>query len=98
MVGFSRFCDQRDGEGQGSLGRPQRAAWVAAPDAASVGQMKVGGESTRLIVLRGNSGSGKSSVAAEVRARHGRGIALVDLSDRCKRNMLRELCFHVPYM
>jgi hypothetical protein len=33
--------------------------------------------STRLVVLRGNSGSGKSSAAAEVRARYGRGIALV---------------------
>jgi predicted kinase len=54
-----------------------------------VGRVKVGGESTRLIVLRGNSGSGKSSVAAEVRARHGRGIALVG-QDNLRRVVLRE--------
>jgi len=51
--------------------------------------MSVGGESTRLIVLRGNSGSGKSSVAAAVRARHGRGIALVG-QDNLRRVILRE--------
>jgi predicted kinase len=54
-----------------------------------VGRVKVGGESTRLIVLRGNSGSGKSSVAAEVRAWHGRGIALVG-QDNLRRVVLRE--------
>jgi predicted kinase len=89
VVGFSRFCDRRDGESQGSLARPQRAAWVAAPVAASVGRVKVGRKSTRLIVLRGNSGSGKSSVAAEIRARHGRGIALVG-QDNLRRVVLRE--------
>jgi hypothetical protein len=35
-----------------------------------------GSESTRLIVLRGNSGSGKSSIAAEIRAWYGRRIAM----------------------
>ncbi len=44
---------------------------------------------TRLIVLRGNSASGKSSVAAEVRARYGRGIALVG-QDNLRRIVLRE--------
>ncbi|MBP8539203.1 zeta toxin family protein, partial [Streptomyces sp. MK37H] len=39
--------------------------------------MRVGSAATRLIVLRGNSASGKSSVAAGLRARHGRGLALV---------------------
>jgi predicted kinase len=51
--------------------------------------VNVGTESTRLIVLRGNSGSGKSSVAAEVRARYGRGIALVG-QDYLRRAVLRE--------
>ena len=51
--------------------------------------MEVGTRSTRLIVLRGNSGSGKSSVAAEVRARHGRGMALIG-QDYLRRIVLRE--------
>ena len=51
--------------------------------------MRTGAESTRLIVLRGNSGSGKSSIAAEIRARHGRGIALVS-QDNLRRVVLRE--------
>jgi len=42
-----------------------------------------------LIVLRGNSGSGKSTVAAEIRARYGRGIALVG-QDNLRRIVLRE--------
>jgi uridine kinase len=33
---------------------------------------------TRLIVLRGNSGSGQSTVARAVRERYGRGCALVE--------------------
>jgi guanylate kinase len=36
-----------------------------------------GTTATRLIVLRGNSGSGKSTVARAVRERYGRGCALV---------------------
>ncbi|MFI1720805.1 AAA family ATPase [Streptomyces sp. NPDC020489] len=44
---------------------------------------------TRLIVLRGNSASGKSSVAAGVRARYGRGVALVS-QDTLRREVLRE--------
>jgi hypothetical protein len=51
--------------------------------------VEVGTGSTRLVVLRGNSGSGKSSVAAEVRARYGRGIALVG-QDYLRRIVLRE--------
>jgi predicted kinase len=51
--------------------------------------VSAGTGSTRLIVLRGNSGSGKSSVAAEVRARYGRGIALVG-QDNLRRVVLRE--------
>ena len=45
--------------------------------------------STRLIVLRGNSASGKSSVATGLRERYGRGIALVR-QDVLRREVLRE--------
>jgi predicted kinase len=48
-----------------------------------------GSASTRLIVLRGNSASGKSSVAAEIRSRYGRGIAIVG-QDNLRRAVLRE--------
>ncbi|WP_395571759.1 kinase [Streptomyces sp. BK79] len=51
--------------------------------------MKVGGEQTRLVVLRGNSASGKSSVAAGLRDRFGRGLALV-AQDNLRRVVLRE--------
>jgi chloramphenicol 3-O-phosphotransferase len=47
------------------------------------------GSQSRLIVLRGNSGSGKSAVAAAIRARYGRGIALVG-QDNLRRIVLRE--------
>jgi hypothetical protein len=43
----------------------------------------------RLIVIRGNSASGKSSVAAEIRRRHGRGLAIVG-QDNLRRQVLRE--------
>ncbi|GAA1748715.1 kinase [Streptomonospora arabica] len=44
---------------------------------------------TRLIVLRGNSAAGKSTVAAELRRRYGRGIAVV-AQDNLRRVVLRE--------
>jgi predicted kinase len=49
----------------------------------------VGTDDTRLIVLRGNSASGKSSVAAGIRERFGRGLALVG-QDNLRRIVLRE--------
>ncbi|MFF3966395.1 kinase [Streptomyces griseorubiginosus] len=49
----------------------------------------VGTEETRLIVLRGNSASGKSSVAGGLRERFGRGLALVG-QDNLRRIVLRE--------
>ncbi|MET7897163.1 AAA family ATPase [Streptomyces mirabilis] len=49
----------------------------------------VGTEETRLVVLRGNSASGKSSVAAGLRERFGRGLALVG-QDNLRRTVLRE--------
>jgi predicted kinase len=44
----------------------------------------------QLVVLRGNSGAGKSSVAAELRRRCGRGLALV-AQDNIRRTILKEL-------
>jgi predicted kinase len=49
----------------------------------------VGTEETRLVVVRGNSASGKSSVAAGIRDRYGRGVALVG-QDNLRRVVLRE--------
>jgi predicted kinase len=49
----------------------------------------VGTPETRLIVLRGNSASGKSTVAREIRARYGRGIAIVG-QDNVRRDILKE--------
>ncbi|MEV6250397.1 kinase [Streptomyces sp. NPDC051742] len=51
--------------------------------------MTVGTQDTRLIVLRGNSASGKSSVAAGIRDGFGRGLALVG-QDNLRRIVLRE--------
>ncbi len=48
-----------------------------------------GSESTILVVLRGNSGSGKTTTAREVRLRCGRGIAIVS-QDVIRRDLLRE--------
>jgi uridine kinase len=43
----------------------------------------------RLIMIRGNSASGKSAVAAELRRRHGRGLAIVGQDD-LRRPVLSE--------
>lgn len=51
--------------------------------------MTVGSAQTRLIVLRGNSGSGKSSVAMVLREAYGRGLAWVS-QDLIRRIILRE--------
>ena len=51
--------------------------------------MRVGSEQTRLIVLRGNSGSGKSSVARALRDAYGRGVAWVS-QDLIRRIILGE--------
>lgn len=48
-----------------------------------------GSAGTKLIVLRGNSASGKSTVAAGIRSRRGRGIAIVG-QDHLRRIVLRE--------
>ncbi|MEU8790870.1 AAA family ATPase [Streptomyces sp. NPDC048643] len=49
----------------------------------------VGNAESRLVLLRGNSASGKSSVAAGLRDRFGRGLALVG-QDNLRRLVLRE--------
>lgn len=49
----------------------------------------VGTQDTRLIVVRGNSASGKSSVAAGLRERFGRSLAIVG-QDNLRRTVLRE--------
>lgn len=52
--------------------------------------MPIGSESTRLIVLRGNSGSGKSTVAQALREAYGgRGVAWVT-QDLIRRIILKE--------
>lgn len=48
-----------------------------------------GSATTTLVVIRGNSGAGKSSVARALRARAGRGVALVE-QDYLRRVVLRE--------
>lgn len=45
--------------------------------------------SARLIVIRGNSASGKSTIAAAIRKRHGRGLAVIS-QDNIRRVILRE--------
>jgi predicted kinase len=50
---------------------------------------KLGDTTTRLVVLRGNCGSGKSTTAQEVRRRVGRGVAWVE-QDYLRRILLRE--------
>ncbi|RLP99584.1 kinase [Micromonospora sp. CV4] len=51
--------------------------------------MRTGTPDTILVCVRGNSGSGKSSIARELRRRHGRGCALVE-QDYLRRIVLRE--------
>lgn len=51
--------------------------------------MRIGSATTRLVVIRGNSASGKSAVAAKIRARYGRGLAIVG-QDNLRRVVLRE--------
>ncbi|MFC8449335.1 AAA family ATPase [Kitasatospora sp. NPDC057223] len=63
---------------------PTQEATAKAPVRESVGS-----PATRLCVLRGNSGSGKTSIATGIRRRYGRGIALVG-QDTMRRSVLRE--------
>ena len=58
--------------------------------ASFAGVAGTGSDETRLIILRGNSGSGKSSTAAEIRRRHGRRDLAVVGQDNLRRDVLRE--------
>jgi hypothetical protein len=49
----------------------------------------VGSPQTRLVILRGNSASGKSTIAKLLRERLGRGVAWVE-QDYLRRTVLRE--------
>jgi predicted kinase len=51
--------------------------------------VRTGTEATRLVIVRGNSASGKSSVAGGLRDAFGRGLALV-AQDNLRRVVLRE--------
>lgn len=62
---------------------------MASGSAHSESVMTVGTEETRLIVVRGNSASGKSSIAAGLRERFGRNLAIVG-QDNLRRDVLRE--------
>jgi len=62
---------------------------VVSAAIGSVTIVMVGTEETRLVVLRGNSASGKSSVAVGLRENFGRGLALVG-QDNLRRTVLRE--------
>ncbi len=64
-----------------------KRGWHARPVTAVT---PTGTSATRLIVLRGNSGSGKSTVARAVRERYGRGCAPVE-QDYLREIVLREL-------
>ena len=57
--------------------------------AARVGVVQVGSEITTLVVIRGNSASGKSTIAARFRTRCGPGVAIVG-QDHLRRVVLKE--------
>lgn len=48
---------------------------------------RVGDEGTRLIIIRGNSGTGKSALAAAIRAARPRGVAIIG-HDQLRREIL----------
>lgn len=50
--------------------------------------LSVGSQTTSLIIIRGNSASGKTSAAWEIRERYGRGLAIVS-QDVLRRDILR---------
>jgi len=68
------------------------AARHQADATASAGARRAGHDSAytpRLVVIRGNSASGKSAVAAGIRDKYGRGLAIVG-QDNLRRVVLRE--------
>jgi predicted kinase len=80
-------------QAQPGAARPRHATaglkrWVRLCHDAAVAAT-TGTTGTRLIVIRGNSGSGKSTIARRLRANYGRGCALVE-QDYLRRVVLRE--------
>jgi len=67
-----------------------KADLPARKSASFAGVTGTGSGETRLIILRGNSASGKSSTAAEIRRRHGRRDLAVVGQDNLRRDVLRE--------
>jgi predicted kinase len=63
---------------------------VVRAGASFVRVSRIGSDETRLIILRGNSASGKSSTAAEIRRRHGRRDLAIVGQDNLRRDVLRE--------
>ena len=66
------------------------AAGRPGNDARLVRVPGTGSGETRLIILRGNSASGKSSTAAEIRRRHARRDLSIVGQDNLRREVLRE--------
>ena len=67
-----------------------KADLPARKNASFAGVTGTGSGGTRLIILRGNSASGQSSTAAEIRRRHGRRDLAVVGQDNLRRDVLRE--------
>lgn len=64
---------------------------VVTPDPLTTrGKLLTVGSAGILVVLRGNSGSGKSTVARMLQRRFDRGACLIVEQDRVRREMLRE--------
>src|SRR5687768_15026518 len=81
----------RDGaqKWHGALGRHGDAPAPHPHDDMTDPGRPTGTPETRLIVIRGNSGSGKSTIARRLQRGHGRGCALVE-QDYLRRIVLRE--------
>jgi hypothetical protein len=79
--------------GRPGVARPARSPEPQEQHMARTGSASPAGgdtkSSARLIVIRGNSASGKSAVAAEIRRRYGHGLAIVG-QDNLRRHVLRE--------
>lgn len=73
----------------GETGRPGMTGGSTEASSRMRAATAAGRPDTRLVVIRGNSASGKSSVAQGLRDHYGRGIAIVG-QDMIRRNVLRE--------
>lgn len=81
-------CGGRVGSGGANLVHVRAIAAVSML-VTVLGYEQVGSDSTSLIIIRGPSGSGKSSIAQAVREQHGRGIAVLG-QDVMRRTLLWE--------